>query len=73
MRVPRMTTRRWMIAAMTIALALGCYREAIRLKHKRAVCLMQATWHAEAEAYRRRLSLRNANKKMNLVEFGHVV
>jgi hypothetical protein len=57
MRVPRMTTRRWMIAAMTIALALGCYREAIRLKHKRAVCLMQATWHAEEEAYRRRLSL----------------
>jgi hypothetical protein len=52
-----MTTRRWMIAAMTIALALGCYREAIRLKRKRAVCLMWAAWHAEEEAYRRRLSL----------------
>jgi hypothetical protein len=57
MRVPRMTTRRWMIAAMAIALALGCYREAIRLKQKRAACLMWATWHAEEEAYRRRLSL----------------
>ena len=43
MRPPRMTMRRWMIAAMTIALVLGCYREAIRLKQKRAVCLMRAT------------------------------
>ena len=34
MRPPRMTMRRWMIAAMTIALVLGCYREAIRLKQK---------------------------------------
>jgi hypothetical protein len=57
MRVPRMTTRRWMIAAMAIALALGCYREAIRLKQKRTVCLMRATWHAEDAAYHRRLSL----------------
>ena len=54
MRPPRMTMRRWMIAAMTIALVLGCYREAIRLKQKRAVCLMRATWHAEDEAYHRR-------------------
>jgi hypothetical protein len=43
--------RRWMIAAMTIALALGCYREAIRLKQKRAVFLMRATWHNGEEAY----------------------
>jgi hypothetical protein len=57
MRPPRMTMRRWMIAAMTIALVLGCYREAIRLKQKRAVCLMRATWHAGEEAYHRRLSL----------------
>jgi hypothetical protein len=57
MRPPRMTMRRWMIAAMTIALVLGCYREAIRLKQKRAVCLMRATWHAGDEAYHRRLSL----------------
>jgi hypothetical protein len=57
MRVPRMTTRRWLIAAMTIALALGSYREAIRLKKKRSVCLMRAAWHAEQEAYCRRLSL----------------
>ncbi len=57
MRVPRMTTRRWLIAAMTIALALGCYREAIRLLKKRAACLMLAASHAEEEAYCRRLSL----------------
>jgi hypothetical protein len=56
MRLPRMTTRRWMVAAMIIALALGSYREATRLKQRRDVCLMRATWHAEAEAYHRRLS-----------------
>jgi hypothetical protein len=56
MRPPRMTTRRWMLAAAVIALALGGHREANRLKQWRDACLMRATWHAEAEAYHRRLS-----------------
>jgi hypothetical protein len=51
-----MTTRRWMIVAASIALALGGYREASRLKQRRDACLMRATWHAEEAVYHRRFS-----------------
>jgi hypothetical protein len=68
MRQPRMTTRRWMIVAAAIALALGGYREANRLKLRRDACLMRATWHAEAEAYHRRLSVRPPTRTDRRVE-----
>ena len=58
MRLPRMTTRRWMIVAAAIALALGGHR----LKQRRAACLMRATWHAGAEAYHRRLSVKPSTR-----------
>ena len=54
MRLPRMTTGRWMIAVAVVALLFGGYREARRLKRKRESCLARATWHAEAEAFYRR-------------------
>jgi hypothetical protein len=54
MKLPRMTIRRWMVAAAAIALAFGGHR----LKQRRGACLMRATRHAEAEAYHRRLSVR---------------
>jgi hypothetical protein len=47
-----------MVVAAAIAMALGGLREASRLKQRRDTCLMRATWHAEAEAYHRRLSVR---------------
>jgi hypothetical protein len=62
MRLPRMTTRRWMIVAAAIAMALGGIREVGRLKQRRDTCLIQATWHAEAAAYHRRLSVRLATR-----------
>ena len=57
MRSPRMTTRRWMFVAAAIALALGGIREVGRLNQRRDAYLMQASWHAEAATYHRRLSI----------------
>jgi hypothetical protein len=57
MRSPRMTTRRWMFVAAAIAMALGGIREVGRLNQRRDTCLVQASWHAEAAGYHRRLSI----------------
>ena len=57
MRLPRMTTRRWMIAVATLAVILGGYREANRLKRSREEFLLKAARHAAEETdYRRRIS-----------------
>jgi hypothetical protein len=53
--MPRMTTRRWLIAIAALAASLGCFREAIRLKRQRAEYLDRAAWHAEGETYYRRM------------------
>jgi hypothetical protein len=63
-----MTTRRWMIVAAAIAMALGGYRESNRLKQWRDAYLMRATWHAEAETYHRRLSRRPRTRTDRRVE-----
>jgi hypothetical protein len=55
MRLPQMTTRRWMIAAAAIALLLGGYREAVRLKRCRAELLAKEAHHLAAETYYRGL------------------
>lgn len=55
MRLPRMTTRRWMIVVAALACTLGSYRAAVRLKRYRDEFLAQATKHVEAEIYYRRL------------------
>jgi hypothetical protein len=55
MRLPRMTTRRWMIAVAALSLTLGGYREATRLKRVRDEFLARATEHVAAETYYRRL------------------
>ena len=55
MRLPQMTTRRWMIVAAAIALLLGGYREAVRLKRCRAELLAKEAHHLAAETYYRRL------------------
>jgi hypothetical protein len=70
MRLPRMTTRRWMIVAAAIAIALGGIREAGRMKQKRDTRFMQAEWHAEAEAYHRRLSVRPPTRTDRRIEAG---
>ncbi len=55
MRMPRMTTRRWMIAVAALAITLGSYREASRLKRNRDEFLARAAGHLEVETYYRRL------------------
>ena len=55
MRLPRMTTRRWMVAVAIVALSLGGSLYAVRLKRKSDSCLARATWHAGAETYYRGL------------------
>ena len=56
MRLPRITTRRWMAAAAALAVTLGGYREAIRLERNRAEFLARAQWHIAAETYCGRLA-----------------
>jgi hypothetical protein len=50
MRVPRMTTRRWMIVVAVVALSLGAYVCVARLKRQRDRYLAKATWHSGMEA-----------------------
>ena len=56
MRLPRMSTRRWMIAVAALSLTLGGYREATRLKRVRDEFLSKATAHLAAETHYRRLA-----------------
>jgi hypothetical protein len=56
MRLPRMTTRRWMIVVAALSLTLGGYREATRLKRVRDEFLARATEHGAAETYYSRLA-----------------
>jgi hypothetical protein len=42
MRLPRMTTRRWMLAAAVVGLLLGVADGSWRLKQRRDYCLQQA-------------------------------
>jgi hypothetical protein len=46
-----------MFVAAAIALALGGIREVGRLNQRRNAYLMQASWHAQAATYHRRLSI----------------
>ena len=55
MKLPRMTTRRWMIAVAALSVTLGGYREAIRLKRSREEFLLRAARHCAGETYYRRL------------------
>jgi hypothetical protein len=50
MRLPRMTTRRWMVAVAVVALSLGGSLYTVRLKRKRDRCLARAAWHSTMEA-----------------------
>jgi hypothetical protein len=53
MHLPRMTTRRWMVAVVALSVALGGYREVMRLKRIRVQYLTRAAWHSAGEAYHR--------------------
>jgi hypothetical protein len=55
MRLPQMTTRRWMVAVAALSIAFGFYVWASRLKQKRDEFLARATWHAKQETYYGRL------------------
>ena len=45
MRLPRMTTRRWMMAVAALSVTLGGFREATRLKRSRDEFLLRAARH----------------------------
>jgi len=51
MRLPQMTTRRWMVVVAALSIALGVYIWASRLKRRRDEFLARATWQAEQESY----------------------
>lgn len=54
MRLPRMSTRRWMVAVALISIGLGGYLEGRRLKRRHDEYLTRAGWHtALAESLRR--------------------
>lgn len=48
MRMPRMTTRRWMAAVLAVAIALTI---GIKLGRRRREYLRRAAWHAELGRY----------------------
>ncbi len=49
MRLPRMTTRRWMVAVAVFALSIGV---GVQLHHRRAAFLSRAQIHSEQAAWR---------------------
>src|SRR4051794_7738214 len=55
MRVPRMTTRRWMAMIAAIAVAFGGYFEVVRLKQLSDEYLRRSHRHVAAEGLHRRL------------------
>jgi hypothetical protein len=54
MRLPRMTTRRWMIAVAVLALSFGGHRYAVALRQKRDDYLARAAQHSRLEIQGRR-------------------
>ena len=65
MRLPRMTTRRWMISVAALAVTLGGHREATRLKRYRDEYLARAASHVAAETYYRRLVSSSESSVLN--------
>jgi hypothetical protein len=61
MRLPPMTTRRWMVVVAALACALGSYRLAVRLQRDRDHFLARAANHFEAENYYRSLVSRSGS------------
>jgi hypothetical protein len=55
MRLPPMTTRRWMVVVAALSLAFGACVWASRLKHRRDEFFERAIWHAKQETYYSRL------------------
>src|SRR3954469_22669754 len=55
MRLPRMTTRRWMATIAAISVAFGGYFEVVRLKRLRGQFLRISRDHTVAEGFYRRL------------------
>ncbi len=47
--VPRMTTRRWMIAVAVVALAMGGFVGGVRLKRRRDAFLARIRFHEPTE------------------------
>ena len=50
MRMPRMTTRRWLIAVLVLGLGMGAMVGGVRLKRRRDSFLARARFHAQTEA-----------------------
>jgi hypothetical protein len=58
MRLPRMTTRRWMVVVAVVAMALGGYFYAVTLKRSRDNYLEMARLYSGFEAYAREILAR---------------
>jgi hypothetical protein len=50
MRLPRMTTRRWMVAVAVVAMLMGEADIAQRLRRRRDEFVSRAQWHGEIVA-----------------------
>ena len=50
MRLPRMTTRRWMVVVLVVGLTSGAVVVGIRLKRRQSELLAGAEFHAELES-----------------------
>jgi hypothetical protein len=76
MRLPRMTTQRWMVVALIVGLAMGGVVSVYRLKRRRDSSLSLLRYHGEAERlyvqYERswRDSLQHTERMLNVLEDG---
>ncbi len=68
MRLPRMTTRRWMIAVAVVALLIGGSIGGYRLKRFHDLFLDRAEYHAMMEVARRKSE--HAHRELGLQYFG---
>ncbi len=56
MRLPRMTTRRWMVVVALVGLLMGGAIGGIRLKQRHDYFLSWARYHSAFEGYRRNVA-----------------
>jgi hypothetical protein len=76
MRLPQMTTRRWMIAVAVVGLLLGTAVMGRRLKQRRDYCLQQARNQAWIENHfcsmESRLASNSPPQRFTIISDGHI-
>ena len=58
MRMPRMTTRRWMIVVVLVGLLMSVIVAGVRLKKRRSLLLSRAQFHEQRAAFYPKLESR---------------